>query len=389
MVVVLISIDGFSWDYLAKGYYPTPILDGFRKKGVTAQLHPQFPSKTFPNHYSIITGLYPDSHGIVANVFWDPVMQKTFALSDTAGAKDPAWWGGDPLWNVANRSGKISASYFWVGSEVYINGLRPTYVKQYDQSVPSIQRVEQVLQWLDMPSSKRPSFITMYFSEVDSAGHRYGPNSHAVATAVKELDASLGTLFYGITARQSALDIQTIVVSDHGMQEIGGGVFLDKYLNASDLAMCKIPDMNTPSIKIWVDEDKVAHIYAKLRNIPHAKAYLKHEIPENLHFNTSRRIAPIFVLADIGYLITTTEIWSHYPALLTGGSHGWDPVNANMTGIFLAQGSRFPQSSVTKSFQNIEVYNLVSAILGLTPSPNNGTQPYLPGIISLPTKKTS
>lgn len=385
-MVVLVSIDGFSWDYLEKGYYPTPTLDGFRAKGVTGKLYPQFPTKTFPNHYSIITGLYPENHGIVGNVFWDPVMRKTFSLSDSVAMKDPEWWGGDPLWNLANRSGMITASYFWPGSETWIDGIRPNYVMTYNSSVPSIKRVEQVLTWLDMPSSRRPSFITMYFSDVDTAGHRYGPDSYAVANAVADLDSSLGTLFYGITARLSALDIQTIVVSDHGMQSISGGVFLDDYISEPLLSNLRMPDINTPSVSIWAEEGQIAEIMLGLKDIKNAKAYLKSEIPAELHFNDSIRIAPIFIIADIGYLITTRKTWSQHPALLTGGSHGWDPKNPNMTGIFLAQGSRFPASSTIKSIQNIEVYNLVSEILGIKPSPNNGTLPYLPDILRAKTK---
>lgn len=379
---MLISVDGFSWDYLEKGYYPTPILDGFRKKGVTAKLHPQFPTKTFPNHYSIITGLYPENHGIVGNIFWDPVMEKTFVFTSNASTADPQWWGGNPFWNLANRSGLRTASYFWPGSETLIDGNQPNYWKSYDSSVSSIKRVEQVLAWLDLPSSRRPSFICMYFSDVDSAGHRYGPDSREVAEAIQELDGSLGTLFYGITARQSELDIQTIVVSDHGMQRIVDAVFLDNYLDQATIDSCNIPDMNTPSINIWVDESRVDGIYQRLRDLKNAKAYLKDDIPAHLNFNNSRRIAPIFVIADIGYLITTTAIWRSRPTLLTGGSHGWDPSNPNMTGIFLASGSKFPQSSVVKSFQNTEVFNLLANVLSLTPTPNNGTSPYYPGIIS-------
>jgi predicted AlkP superfamily pyrophosphatase or phosphodiesterase len=356
-------------------------MDNFRKKGVTAKLHPQFPTKTFPNHYSIITGLYPESHGIVGNVFYDPELNRQFSLYDSVGMKDAVWWGGDPLWNLANRSGLITASYYWPGSEAYIGGLRPNYVMTYNASVPSINRVEKVLSWLDAPSSRRPSFITMYFSDVDSAGHKYGPDAHYVADAVSDIDRSLGTLFYGIDARQSVLDIHTIVVSDHGMQLIYDGVYLDRYLPADLLAACNIPDLNTPSVNIFVAEDKVMEVYNHLKLIVNATVYLKTDVPQKFHFNNSKRIAPILVVADIGYLITTTAVRDKHPALLTGGSHGWDPIHPNMTGIFLAQGSSFEASTSIKSFQNIEVYNIISAILGLTPSPNNGTSPHLPGVL--------
>jgi predicted AlkP superfamily pyrophosphatase or phosphodiesterase len=377
-----VSIDGFSWEYLEKKYYPTPIMDAFREKGVTAKLHPQFPTKTFPNHYSIITGLIPESHGIVGNIFYDPIMNSTFRLSDAEIMKDPRWWGGDPLWNLANRSGLITASYYWPGSETLINGGQPTYFKKYNASVPAIKRVEQVLSWLDLPSSRRPSFITMYFSDVDTAGHRYGPDNINVAAAVAEIDASLGTLFYGISARQSVLDIQTVVVSDHGMQSIAGGVLLDRYLTQEQISACLLPDINTPSVNIFVEQSRVNEIYSALRNMTHAKAYLKADIPAQFNFRRSERIAPILVIADIGYLITTTDVWTHYPALLTGGSHGWDPIHPNMTGIFLAKGSSFQPSSTVHSFQNTEVHNLLAKILGLSPLPNNGTVPFLPGILA-------
>lgn len=386
-MVVLISIDGFSWEYLEKKYYPTPIMDNFRKKGVTAKLHPQFPTKTFPNHYSIITGLIPEAHGIVGNVFYDSKMDKTFTFTDPVGSKDPRWWLGDPLWNVANRSGLITASYFWPGSEPFIGGLRPNYVKEYNSSVPAIKRVEQVLSWLDLPSSRRPSFITMYFSDVDTAGHRHGPDNINVASAVSEIDQSLGTLFYGISARQNVLDIQTVVVSDHGMHAISGGILLDQYLTPRQLALCRMPDLHTPSVNVFVADENVKEIYDALKSLQHGKAYLKADIPAHLHFNNSDRIAPIFIIADLGYLITISDVWAHYPALLTGGSHGWDPINSNMTGIFLAQGSSFQASTTVKEFQNVEVYNLLAKVLGITPPPNNGTHPYLPGILAEPKPK--
>jgi predicted AlkP superfamily pyrophosphatase or phosphodiesterase len=379
-VVVLISVDGFSWTYLESKFYPTPTLDGFRSKGVTAKLHPQFPTKTFPNHYSIITGLNPESHGIVANVFYGPDMNGTFNLRKPDVISQPGWWRGEPLWNVANKSGLITASYFWPGSETYINGLRPNYVMTYDESVPSIKRVEKVLSWLDSPSSKRPSFITMYFSNVDSAGHTYGPDG--VANAVSEFDNSLGVLFFGISARQSVLDIHTIIVSDHGMQTIVHAEFLNDYLTDEILAQCDMPDINTPSVNIWVKRPElIPQIMQRLEGMKHAKAYLKEDIPAHLHFKDSDRIAPILIIADIGYLITTFRTYQNYPTLLTGGSHGWDPVNPNMTGIFIGQGSRFDTSTSIRSFQNTEVFNLVAEILHITPPPNNGTTPYFPGIL--------
>lgn len=324
----------------------------------------------------MITGLVPEDHGIVGNEFYDPKLQKTFSMYDAAGSKDPAFWLGDPLWNVANRSGLITASYFWPGSEVYVNGSRPNYVKVYNVSIPSIKRVEQVLSWLDLPSTKRPSFITLYFSDVDTAGHRYGPGTAAVAAAVADTDSSLGVLFYGLQARMNVLDIHTIIVSDHGMQTIAGGIFLDQYLSSDLLNGIYMPDINTACVNVWpYDNSTIPQYMAALANMRHGKAYLKENVPVRLNFNNSDRIAPIVIIADIGYLVTTTMTWTSYPSLLTGGSHGWDPINYNMTGIFIAQGSRFVASTATQDFQNVDVYNIVADILNIMPPPNNGTVP--------------
>lgn len=376
------SLDGFRFEYLNDPKIKHPNIDKWVENGVVLKLNPEFPSKTFPNHYSMITGLYPESHGIVGNVFYDPKMELMFNFNNFSGTLDPRWWLGEPLWNLFNRSNLKTASYYWPGSEVEINGSRPTYYKTpYNSSVSSISKINQILRWIDMSSDLRPSFITAYFSQIDTVGHLYGPDSPLLARSIEELDSILTLLFYGISSRQNDLDINLIIVSDHGMDKIIGGIMLDDYVDPNILQQCILPDINTSGLNLWCPLNFTDQIMESLSTLKHAKAYLKQDIPLDLHFNKSHRISKINILADVGYIITTNELFLSYPSILSGGSHGWNPKKGNMSGIFLANGPSFKKSTRVKSIQNIEIYNLISHIFNFLPSPNNGTFPYYPGIV--------
>jgi predicted AlkP superfamily pyrophosphatase or phosphodiesterase len=198
-ILVLISFDGWRWDYIDRADVPN--LKALAKRGIRSQgLVPSFPSKTFPNHYTLVTGLYPDHHGIISNNIWDPIIGERFTMSAET-AKDPRWWGGEPLWVTAIRQGQRASSMFWPGSEAAITGVRPTDWKPFDDNFPNKDRVAQVLKWLSLPEAERPSFITLYFSDVDDAGHTYGPDAWETLDAAEKLDAELGTLLAGIEAR--------------------------------------------------------------------------------------------------------------------------------------------------------------------------------------------
>jgi predicted AlkP superfamily pyrophosphatase or phosphodiesterase len=200
-LTILVSFDGWRWDYDTKA--PAPALRALMARGVrTEGLIPAYPSKTVPNHYSMATGLYPGHHGMIGNVIRDPDTGRVFRRTDRAEVQNPMWWGGEPIWNTAQRQGLIAATMFWPGSEAPVGGMLPRYWREFDATVPPAARVDQVLAWLDAPAADRPSLVTLYFDEVDVMGHWYGPDSRQVKDAIVRTDAQLGRLVDGLAARR-------------------------------------------------------------------------------------------------------------------------------------------------------------------------------------------
>src|SRR5580704_11287724 len=231
--VILVSLDGFRYDYTRK--YAAPNISAMGTRGASAPdgMIPAYPSVTFPNHLTIVTGLYPEHHGIVGNVFYDPARKQIYSYRDPAAETDGTWYGGTPLWVLAEQQGMRAACFFWPGSEADIQGVRPAYYMKYDTKFPNRARVEQVLAWLRSPPERRPHFITLYFSDVDSAGHAHGPDSPEVAAAVREVDDEVGRLVAGVAKLNLRVDV--IVVADHGMAKVEGdwinlGEFFDTRL---------------------------------------------------------------------------------------------------------------------------------------------------------------
>jgi predicted AlkP superfamily pyrophosphatase or phosphodiesterase len=367
--VLLISFDGFRWDYLDKT--DAPYLDSLITNGVKAKsLIPVFPSKTFPNHYTIVTGLYTENHGIVANTMYDPEFNATFTLRDRQAVEDGRWWGGEPLWVTTEKQGQISASLFWPGSEAEIKGIRPTYWERFDSSLPYTKRVEKVLSWLDLAVKERPTLITLYFEEPDSQGHANGPNSSQVKDAIHKVDNALGNLLQGLRERGILEDINIIIVSDHGMTDISKEkiIFLDEYVNLSDIDVIDW----SPVTGIRPHEGRQEVVYKSLLEAhPHLSVYRKEEIPERFHYRSNSRIAPIIAIADEGWSISSHsqfKPWEVFPS----GNHGYDYQLKSMQGIFIAHGPAFKDNLLIDSFQNIHIYNLVTHILGIEPSSNNG-----------------
>ncbi len=231
--VVMVSLDGFRYDY-AKKYRAKHLLALGAEGAIASQgMIPAYPSFTFPNHYTLVTGLYPEHHGIVANSFYDPIRKQRYANSDPANTSDGSWYGGTPLWVLAEKQGMRSACFFWPGSEAEIDGGRPTYYLKFDDHFPDAKRIEQVVAWLRMPVEQRPHFITLYYSNVDHAGHQYGPESPQTAAAVEHVDQLVGDLWAQLSRLQLPVDL--FVVSDHGMeQEQGPWIDLDKYTDLSN-----------------------------------------------------------------------------------------------------------------------------------------------------------
>lgn len=362
--VVLLSLDGFRADYLDR--FPTPHLDRLAKRGVrSAGLVPVFPSKTFPNHYTLVTGLYADRHGIVANQFWDPRRGAAYTLRDRDAVRDGTWYGGEPIWVTAERQGMVSASFHWPGSEAAIGGVRPTFWRPYDAAVPNDSLIDQVLQWLRLPPRSRPHLVTAYLHDVDDAGHRFGPEDARVGDAVWEVDRALGRLVDGVAALPFADQVNLIVVSDHGMARYGPDTFvaLDALIDTAGVRVADAgPNANLfvagPPARARAVRDS---LNARLR---HGRAFLRAEVPPRLHYRRTPRVGDVVIVMDEHY---TIGLAAQAPRA-AGGTHGWDPALSSMHGIFLAAGPGIRRGQTIPAFQNVHVYPLLADLLGLRPA---------------------
>jgi len=358
--VIMVSLDGFRYDY-AKRYQANHLL-ALAAQGASAPegMIPTYPSITFPNHYTIVTGLYPEHHGIVANSFYDPARKEVYSYRDAKSVADGTWYGGTPLWVLAEQQGMRSASFFWVGSEADIQGLRPTYYLKFDGSFPNRKRVEQVLAWLHLPPEQRPHMITLYFSDTDTAGHRYGPDSPEVAEAVHELDGEIGKLVDGI--KESKLPVDLIVLADHGMANVKGApIHLDQYgLNPSWFAQIVGSSLYPKS------DDDAQKAYAALRGKSDKFLVYRHaQVPAYLHFDSNPREGDPVVVPTGPYFINVSadlRAPEHPPA----GAHGYDTTRTpEMKAIFFVAGPDIRPGIALEPFENVNVYPLVARILGL------------------------
>ena len=372
-VVILISIDGFRWDYLDR--YRAPNLARLAAQGVRSEgLIPQFPSKTFPNHYTIVTGLRIANHGIISNNMRAPDIPGEFGLSNREVLADPRWWSGEPIWNTAEKQGRIAAAMFWPGSETVIGGRQATFWKPFDDALPHAERVNQVLSWLKLPDGKRPSFLTLYFSEVDNAGHDYGPESEQVGSAISSVDRSLGELVAGVNLLGLADRVHYVVVSDHGMAALSPDrmIVLDDYI---DVATMDVVDW-APVLGLSPKNGDVGSLYAALKDKhPHLAVYRKDEIPAVYGIVGHPRLPPVVGIADEGWYITSkreVERWGQGDRRAPAGTHGYDARARSMHGLFVAAGPRIKSGVVVKPFENIHIYDLLCALMGITPAKNDG-----------------
>lgn len=367
--VILISLDGFMPAYLDR--VDTPNLDRLASTGVKAEaLITSFPTKTFPNHYTMVTGLHPANHGIISNNMYDARMDASFSLSNRDAIADSRWWGGEPLWVTAEKQGLVSATFFWPGSEAEIQGVRPTYWLEYQGSYPDEERVDQVLGWLDLPAADRPRFVTLYFSDVDSRGHRHGPESAEVERAVRDVDALIGRLLEGLDARDALGAVNVIIVSDHGMAETSPDrvIILDDYLNPRDLHIID----HSPVMMAEPKSISVAEAIDALRLAPHLSVYHRDSLPERWHFHGHDRIPSVIAVADEGWSISTRSYFQRNRDRYEGGAHGYPPEVRSMDGIFIAAGPALRNGMVVEPFSNIHLYNLMAAMLDLEAAPNDG-----------------
>jgi predicted AlkP superfamily pyrophosphatase or phosphodiesterase len=379
--VILISFDGFRADYFDRVH--TPAFDRVAASGVRAEaLIPVFPSKTFPNHYTIATGMYPENHGIVGNSFYDPALDATYSIGDRESVIDGSWYRGEPIWVTAETQGMVAASFFWVGSEADVMGVQPTIWKPYDGRIPNEARVDSVLAWLELPEENRPHVITLYFSNVDSAGHRHGPDSDEVDAAIADTDRVLGRLLDGLGTLPVGDQVYLVIVSDHGMAQYTTetAVAIDDLIDMTGILMAD----SGPAANLHVEggsaraREITDQLNARLAN---GRAYLRQDVPEHLNYRADPRIGDVVVVMEEGWQIRPSDRMPRSD----GGTHGWDPTLPSMHGIFLAMGPTVRQGVTIPAFEAVEIYPMLAEILGLRPGPDvDGRHGWLSGRVRQP-----
>ena len=373
--VVMVSLDGFRWDY--NKIYNTPNLNRLASDGVKAErLIPSFPTKTFPNHYTIATGLYPDHHGIVDNSFQSSDLGLFYRMGDRAAVENPAFYGGEPIWVTAEKQGVRAASFFWVGSEAPVGGFHPSYWKKYDGMVTYEARIDTVIKWLGYPESKRPELVTLYFDEPDLTSHDFGPVSAETGKVVTKLDSMIGAIRMKLSALPYSDKINLIVLSDHGM----GPISPDKYVNLREVVpkrMIASISGGNPVYMISPSEGKRDSILYLLHYVHGLKAWKKSDLPPKWHYGTNQRIAEIVVVADSAWSIGVRSESSS----ITGGAHGYDNSNSDMSAIFYAAGPSFRKNFKFKELNNIDIYDLICRVLDIKPAPNDGNPAHFKRIL--------
>ena len=373
--VILISLDGFRWDYLQR--YSAPTLQRLARDGVHARtMTPSYPTKTFPNHYTLVTGLRPARHGIVGNWFYDPANGETFGMSKHDSNLDAKWWGGEPVWITAERQGVRSVCYFWPGSEAAHHGLRPSQWLPFNDKIPSNDRVDGLLKWFDVPAAERPRLATLYFSAVDHGGHKYGPDAPELQASITEVDTAIARLLSGLERLGLRDRANLIIVADHGMSPAS----TDRVIFLEDLVAINTIEVETTGpyagVRPKPGTRSAAELAAGIRAKapPQLQVYLRNELPARFHYSGNDRIPAVMLVADDQWSIEQRAGWPVRAASYDKGNHGWDNATPNMGALFLAHGPAFKTRTKLDQVDNFQVYNLVCAVLGLKPSPNDGDE---------------
>ncbi|CAJ1077072.1 ectonucleotide pyrophosphatase/phosphodiesterase family member 1 isoform X2 [Xyrichtys novacula] len=387
--LILVSLDGFRAEYLKDHSSHLPVINKLRRTGTTTpHMRPVYPTKTFPNHYTIVTGLYPESHGIVDNKMYDVTLNTFFTLKSDE-KFNPKWYQGEPVWLTAMRHKMKTGTFFWPGSDVPINGTYPNLYNMYDKTITFEKRVSVLLQWLDLPEGERPDFLTLYLEEPDAAGHKYGPGSSQVVEALETVDKMLGLLMDGLIQKNLQHCVNLIIISDHGMEEAScdKAAFVSNYLNKTDDfsviqgPAARIRPAVLPDNYFSFDyESLVKNLSCRTSDQP-MRPYLKENLPKRFHFAHNRRIERGHLYMKEGWQAALTRKELKY---CTGGFHGSDNLFTNMQAIFIGYGPGFKEKTVVPPFENIEVYNLMCDLLGIRPAPNNGTHGSLNHLLKHP-----
>lgn len=362
--VVVLSVDGFRWDYPSKAH--TPTLDSLGKAGIRSTFRPSYPSNTFPNHYSMATGLHPDHHGLVNNNFYAEDIDSIYSMSNSHAVANPSFYGGEPIWNTAQKQGLKAASFYWVGSETAIQNMQPYIWKPFDGSVPFITRADSVISWLKRPEETRPQLIMWYYEEPDAIAHYAGTDSVATLDKVVEIDLVLNHFFNQARQLDIFEQIDFIVLSDHGM----ANYYPENYVNLNDylprdsfrFAFDGVPTTLYPKEGYTDEAMKI------LQTVPHVTAYRKEDIPEKYIYGTHPRIGEIVVMPDIGTYLHFREQSRTY----FGSTHGYDNFAPEMQAIFYAAGPSFKKDTEVPPMANVNLYLLIARLLGIEPAPNDG-----------------
>ena len=363
--LILISIDGFRWDYFDK--VETPNFDRLIANGSKADgLKTSYPSKTFPNHISIVTGNYPSNHGIISNYFYDADFDEYFYIgAGSTAAQDGKWIDAEPIWVTIEKQAKRAMIMFWPMSDAEIMGIRPSKYYVYNEDPTNLDRMDQILSWLLHTGNARPSFLASYFSVVDSKGHSYGPDGDETIEAIRVVDKAIGHLIDGLEAQNILNEVNIMIVSDHGMTETPDTKVINiaDYINLDDVVTVG----GGPFMEIRPNEGKLESVYQALQNIDNTQVFKKEDIPDKFNYKNNNRIEPILLLAD--------EHWSIMTPGRTpiAGSHGYDPDYQSMNGIFIAHGPAFKSGFSGPEIHNIHLYEMMCKILGVVPANNDGS----------------
>ena len=362
-LTIVVSLDAFRWDYPT--IYNTPWLDSIAANGVAATMVPSYPSSTFPNHFTLATGLVPDHHGIVNSQFWAPEKGELFSMGDSATRYNPYYFGGEPIWVTAKKQGVKSASIYWVGSDVAIQGLYPDYYLRWDNE-PRLtypQRVEEALRIAKLPESERPSLLMVYFDEPDWTTHHYGPIAEESEAVIEELDSLMGILYRGL--KELDYGVNLIVTSDHGMTDISDDRFISIEQTVNPDWVERIVSTNPTSI--FCKEGCRDSLFNQLSKVKHISVWRKEEVPAHLNYGTSNHLGDIIVAPDLGWQFATT------PRGLNG-AHGYDINEPDMQIIFRACGPDFKRGyTLPHSFSNVDLYSILAELLKIEPAKTDGS----------------
>ncbi|MGB9770368.1 MAG: ectonucleotide pyrophosphatase/phosphodiesterase [Candidatus Kapaibacteriota bacterium] len=363
--VLLLSFDGFRWDYLNRGL--TPNLTKFAENGVQAiSLEPSFPSSTFPNHYTIVTGMYPENHGIIGNHIYNSYNNTTFSLKDSNAVTDPRWYLGEAIWETAKRQGIPTASFFWPGSEMKLDYRRPNFFIPFNPKIPYKTRIDSVIGWLKLSYERRPKFITLYFEETDTKGHDFGPNSPQIDSAIALCDQLFGYLIEQLRSINFIDSINIVIVSDHGMTEIEK----DKIVMLKDYLKIGLIKVNSYGyiVSITGNKDSVEKAYNTLKSFEnHFKVYKRNEVQAYYNFSKNPLIGEVVVIPEFGWTVSFDT--SEY-TFRVKGNHGYDNHWMDMHGIFIAGGPSFKKGYKVGTIKNIDIYPLICKILNIIPRNN-------------------